>query len=216
MLDLVLPMECGGCGAPATRWCDGCAQQLALGPNEPRLVTARVDPGVPIFALGRYAGARRRAVVAVKERGRADLVGPLSVAVAAALHRLLCWQLLEGPVTVIPAPSRRSAARRRGGDPVARIAAAAAAAQPGTAVAPVLRMKALTRDSVGLDSGARERNIAGRVLLRRQARRGRTAFAGDVVLVDDVLTTGVTITESVRVLGAGGIRIAAALVLAAA
>ncbi|RXR43577.1 ComF family protein, partial [Mycobacterium tuberculosis] len=27
MLDLVLPLECGGCGAPATRWCAACAAE---------------------------------------------------------------------------------------------------------------------------------------------------------------------------------------------
>ncbi len=212
MLDLVLPLECGGCGAPATRWCSGCAGQLAAAPDGPRLVGPRVDPQVPVFALGRYAGARRRAIVAVKEHGRTDLVAPLSAALAAGLNRLLGWRLLELPLTVVPAPTRRSAARRRGGDPVARIAAAAVARQPGVLLAPALRMKELTRDSVGLTSAARERNVAGRVRLRRCRRPG----TGEVLLVDDVVTTGATVAESVRVLRAGGVRVAAVLVLAAA
>ncbi len=78
MLDLVLPLECGGCGAPSTRWCAACAQALAVHPDEPHLITPRVDPGVPVFSLGRYAGARREAIVAVKEHGRADLIAPLA------------------------------------------------------------------------------------------------------------------------------------------
>lgn len=215
MLDLVLPKECGGCGAPSTRWCQNCAGQLALGPDEPRLVSPRVDPGVPVYALGRYAGARRQVIVAVKERGRADLVTPLSAALAAAVHRLLEWRLLEVPLTIVPAPTRRSAARRRGGDPVARVTAKAVAAHPGIEVVPALRMKALTHDSVGLDSAARERNIAGRVLLRPN-RRCRLPAAGELLLVDDIVTTGATMAESVRVLQAGGVRVAAVLVIAAA
>ena len=79
MLDLVLPLECGGCGARSTRWCDACARDLAVRPDEPHLISPRVDPGVPVFSLGRYAGARREAIVAVKEHGRADLVEPLAV-----------------------------------------------------------------------------------------------------------------------------------------
>ncbi|MGH3563884.1 MAG: ComF family protein, partial [Mycobacterium sp.] len=79
-------------------------------------------------------------------------------------------------------------------------------------VVPVLRMKALTRDSVGLDSTARERNIAGRVLLRQR----RLPDSAEVLLVDDVVTTGATMAESVRVLQAGGARVAAVLVIAAA
>ncbi|AEF36973.1 conserved hypothetical protein [Mycolicibacter sinensis] len=213
VLDLVLPRQCGGCGAPATRWCPGCAAQLAIGPDEPRLVSPRLDPQVPVFALGRYAGARRAAIVALKEHGRTDLITPLASTLAEALHRLLCWRMVDLPLTLIPAPTRRSAARRRGGDPIGRVAAAATARQPGMTVVPALRMRALTRDSVGLGSGARERNIAGRVLLNR---RRLSAAGGDVVIVDDVVTTGATLAESVRVLRAGGVRVIAALVIAAA
>ena len=69
MLDLVLPLECGGCGAPSTRWCPACARQLAVKADEPHLITPRVDPGVPVLSLGRYTEARREAIVAVKEHG---------------------------------------------------------------------------------------------------------------------------------------------------
>lgn len=212
MLDAVLPLRCGGCGAPDTRWCAVCAGQLAVAPDEPRLVSPRSDPQVPVFALGRYAGARRQAIIAVKERGRTDLIAPLAVPLAGALHRLLCWGMLDAPLTIVPAPTRRTAARRRGGDPIARIAAAATSGHSGITVAPALRMRALTRDSVGLGSGARERNLAGGVLLRHRA---IPESGGDVLLVDDVVTTGVTLAESVRVLRAGGISVSAALVIAA-
>lgn len=215
VLDAVLPLQCGGCGAPGTRWCAVCAAQLATGPDQPRLVSPRLDPQVPVFALGRYAGARRQVIVAVKERGRTDLIAPLAWSLAGALHRLLCWRMLELPLTLIPAPTRRSAARRRGGDPIGRIAAAVAARHGGLTVAPVLRMRALTRDSVGLGIGARERNVAGRVLLRRR-RLPAVAGPGDVLLVDDVVTTGATLAESVRVLRSAGIPVAAALVIASA
>jgi predicted amidophosphoribosyltransferase len=214
-LDLMLPRQCGGCGAPATRWCAGCAAQLAVGPGEPRLASPRLDPQVPVFALGRYAGARRQAIIAVKERGRTDLIAPLASTLAVALERLLSWRMLDLPLTIIPAPTRRSAARRRGGDPIGRIAVAASARHRGMSVAPALRMRALTRDSVGLGSGARERNIAGRVLLNRR-RLPAAARRGDVVIVDDVVTTGATLAESVRVLRCGGVRVLAALVIAAA
>lgn len=181
------------------------------------MVSPRLDPGVPVFALGRYAGARRQAIVAVKERGRTDLIAPLALTLGAALHQLLCWRLLDLPLTLVPAPTRRSAARRRGGDPVTRIAAAVAARHCGLTVAPALRMRALTRDSVGLGSGARERNVAGRVLLRRRVLPDVTRSAGcDVLLVDDVVTTGATLAESVRVLRSAGAAVAAALVIAAA
>ena len=205
LADLVLPLECGGCGAPGTRWCEACAQLIAARAEEPVLVTPRLDPGVPVFSLGRYAGARRQAIVAVKERGRADLVAPLGAALEAALTRLLAWGVVAAPLTVVPAPTRASAGRRRGGDPVTRIARVAG--RPGVTVVEALRMRPFTRDSVGLSAGARQRNVAGRVRLRRPV-------DGDVVVVDDVVTTGATVTESVAVLQTAGAHVVAVVVLA--
>ncbi|WP_099038888.1 ComF family protein [Mycobacterium neglectum] len=210
MLDLVLPLECGGCGARSTRWCDTCARDLAVRPDEPHLISPRVDPGVPVFSLGRYAGARREAIVAVKEHGRADLVGPLAVALRAGLAHLLGWGVVASPLTVVPAPTRRWAARRRGGDPVARVAVAATAGCRGINVVQALRTRALVADSVGLSSSDRQRNIAGRVKLVCPI-RGET---GDAVVIDDVVTTGATACESVHVLQSAGVAVVAVLAIA--
>lgn len=206
LLDLVLPLECGGCGAPATRWCPSCAAALGVRDDEPHLITPRLDPGVPVFALGRYAGPRRRAVIALKDRGRRDLAAPLARALADGLDRLLGWGVLCRPLTVVPAPTRRAAARRRGGDPVARIAAAAAAGAQ-TGFAPVLRTTGAARDSVGLGAAGRERNIAGRVAVSGP-------LTGEVVLVDDVVTTGATAREAVRALARRGAPVRAVLTIA--
>lgn len=207
VLDLVLPLECGGCGAPSIRWCATCARQLAVKADEPHLITPRVDPGVPVLSLGRYAGARREAIVAVKEYGRADLIAPLAVALRAGLERLLVWGVVGTPLTVVPAPTRRSAARRRGGDPVTRIARAAAADLPGVDVTQALRMRAMVRDSVGLSGADRQRNIAGRVKVAKPVR-------GEVLVVDDIVTTGATASESVRVLRIAGAQVAGVLAIA--
>ncbi|MBU9764052.1 ComF family protein [Mycobacterium sp. TNTM28] len=207
MLDLILPLQCGGCGAPSTRWCASCAAQLRVADDQPHLFTPRTDPGVPVFALGRHAGVRRQAIVAAKERGRADLIAPLADALRAGLHHLLVWGMVGTPVTLVPAPTRRIAARRRGGDPVRRLATLAADGLPGVSVATVLRLRPWVRDSVGLSSTARQRNIAGRVRLVG-------GVAGEVVLVDDIVTTGATAAESVRMLTEAGAQVSAVLAIA--
>jgi predicted amidophosphoribosyltransferase len=207
MLDLVLPLQCGGCGAPSTRWCGACARELAVKPDEPHLIAPRLDPGVPVFSLGRYAGARRETIVAVKEHGRADLIEPLAIALRAGLARLLYWGLIDTPLTLVAAPTRRWAARRRGGDPVTRMAQAAVAGRRGISVVAALRTRPFVADSVGLSSAARQRNITGRV-------RAVKPVAGEVVLVDDIITTGATACESVRVLHTVGAPVVAVLALA--
>ena len=70
-------------------------------------------------------------------------------------------------------------------------------------------MPGLRRNSVGLSSADRQRNIAGRV-------RAVKPVAGEVVLVDDIITTGATASESARVLQATGARVVTVLTLASA
>ena len=62
---------------------------------------------------------------------------------------------------------------------------------------------------MGLGTTARERNIAGRVRLFARP-------AGEVLLVDDVVTTGATAREAVRTLLAEGVEVTAVLALACA
>jgi predicted amidophosphoribosyltransferase len=123
---------------------------------------------------------------------------------------MLTWGMVDVPLTVVPAPTRRSAARRRGGDPVTKIATAAVAKHPEIDVVQALRIRAFARDSARLGRGARERNLAGAVLLRRR----QPTTSHEVLLVDDIVTTGATASESVRTLHAAGVRVAAVLTIA--
>ncbi len=162
---------------------------------------------MPVFALGRYAAARRQAIVAVKEHGRSDLVRPLALAVRTGLTQLLTWGLVDTPLTIVPAPTRWTAARRRGGDPVTRVAEAAAAALPGVTVTRALRLTGFARDSVGLSSADRQRNLEGRV-------RVGAIPAAPVLLLDDVVTTGATACASVAALQTSGVSVQAVLAIA--
>ncbi|MFD6514095.1 ComF family protein [Rhodococcus sp. NPDC060176] len=228
LLDLLLPRECGGCARTGTLWCRECAELLS---DHPVQLSPRVDPGAPVWALGRYDGPRRRSVIAMKERGRRDLAMPLGAAVAGALAMLERWGELGGgnraPIVLVPAPTRARAARSRGGDPVRRIAESVRdkrrveAWETGCVegrpiqVCPILRMTRGVRDSVGLSAADRVTNVNGHVSLDTTAIR---SIAGDsaIVLLDDVLTTGATAAESVRALSLRGIRTTIVLVLAGA
>jgi predicted amidophosphoribosyltransferase len=171
----------------------------------------------PIRAMARYSGPARAAILAGKEHGRTDLPALIGNAVGSALLRLRRAALLPDQIWIVPAPSRRAAARRRGGDPVTLMARAAARrmAEYGAfaGVAPCLYTAARARDSVGLDAAGRAANLAGRVRLRRSA----TPPAGALtVLLDDVLTTGSTSLASIRALQDASIGVAGVLAVATA
>lgn len=237
LLDLLLPVECAGCGAPGAPWCPGCAVLLGspvqvhpphfsaghgvyATPVSATPVYTTPVPTPPVYALGAYRGPLRTALLAYKEHGRRDLRGPLGLALAAALVQLAPVTGIgpeSGSVCLVPVPSRRSAAARRGGQHMTLLAQQAAAALAGAgvaaAVAPALRMATGVRDSVGLHAAARQANLAGQVLLRRT---GMPPPGTPVVLVDDVVTTGTTVAACVAALLRAGIDTPAIVVLAAA
>ncbi|BDH58693.1 ComF family protein [Tsukamurella sp. PLM1] len=181
----------------------------------PALIRTTLPVGAPVWTLGRYDGARRRAVLQLKERGRGDLAAPLGRGLAHALLRLEAWGETGGscgPLVLVPAPTTAWAARRRGGDvvtAVCRAAARTAAPVRPMTVSPVLRSVG-ARDSVGLSAAARAENARGTV------RVTAPPAPGTVVLVDDVVTTGATLAESVAALARRGVPVAAAITLAAA
>lgn len=109
-----------------------------------------------------------------------------------------------------------SASRRRGGAHMARVGhrAVSALSEAGrpAALADCLVLSRSTRDSVGLDSAERVRNLSGRVLLRTSQ---LPPPCSPIVLLDDVITTGATIVSCVRALESAGVRVAAVLALTA-
>lgn len=214
--DLVLPRPCPGCGRPGP-WCDSCARTLAGAPRRIRAPEGLMPDGhlPPVWALARYTGPVRAAILAGKEKGRRDLPARLGPALGAAVLQLHAWGWVVEPIWLVPAPSRPAAARRRGGDPVRVMATVAArttaTAGVATGVAPCLVTAGRARDSVGLSAADRSRNLDGRVRLVRAA--APPPGAG-VLLLDDVVTTGATAVAAAGVLRAAGHPVAGLVALA--
>jgi hypothetical protein len=103
-------------------------------------------------------------------------------------------------VLLVPVPSAPGAVRARGHDPARRIALAAATAlrRSGTParVLAVLRQRRAVADQSGLGSRQRLENLAG--ALQVAAGGARLLEDGPVVLVDDLITTGASLTEAAR------------------
>jgi predicted amidophosphoribosyltransferase len=104
---------------------------------------------------------------------------------------------------LVPVPSSRRSVRVRGHDPmlrVARVTAAVLRREGGSVqVLPVLRHRRRVADQSGLDTAARQANLAGS--LHVPGGLISSFREGSLVVVDDVVTTGATLCEAARALG---------------
>ncbi|MDF3143706.1 MULTISPECIES: ComF family protein [unclassified Streptomyces] len=228
LTDLVLPAECGGCARPRTVLCPECRAVLSgTVPSRVRPMPEPSGLPV-VHAAARYADEVRAVLLAHKERGALALAAPLGTALAGAVRaglreagaygdgasvRAVRSRGSQGradgvgrfggagaPVLLVPVPSARGAVRARGHDPARRIALAAAGElrRAGTSarVLAVLRQRRAVADQSGLNSRQRLDNLSGALTVAPGG--GRLLAGGPVVLVDDLMTTGASLTEAAR------------------
>lgn len=141
----------------------------------------------------RYEGVGKEIVHALKYRGYTRVVDRLIAP--------LMLEVLEDTSrfdTVVPVPLHRSRLRRRGFNQAA-LMARAIAGELNTSVSDTLEVVRRTRDQVELSGAGRRTNVAG-------AFRARERISGTILLIDDVFTTGATMSECAGVLMQAGAR----------
>jgi ComF family protein len=200
ILDLLLPPACAACGRFGSVICAECQRSFSR-PDPGDFVEA--DAGVVLgtaltLGLGAFVftGPMRRALGRLKYAGAARAAGPLAVAAAPALGRLVA---VVGPGAVlVPAPLHATRQRQRGYNQAALLAIELARLT-GLPVADVLERHAATERMHHLDRAARLRNLRGAIRLRAGARCPPTP-----IVVDDILTTSATLEACASVLREGG------------
>ncbi len=219
-LDLVLPRHCAGCGRAGVQWCRSCTAAVAIAPR----VIESVPGSVPVtVAGGTYAQELKAAVLVHKRTHHADVAALVSYIAARSMALALdalpghalpgrAWpdQMRSDPLILVPVPG---SAWRPERVPMGETASVLAAASRSLVLEHLLVSARRRPPQKGLDAAARTRNIAGAFALAPARRRGSP---GRVILLDDVVTTGASLTEAARTLRTGGYHPRAAVVIARA
>jgi len=212
VLALVWPTVCVACGAPDRECCDACRAELdRLAGSVTRVHTAA---GVAAYVAGPYEGPRRALLLAHKHGGRTGLARQLGAQCSAPLRAALHCARGPAPPLLVPIPSRPARVRQRGYHHVEQFARAAlrTLAAPRPTLCRALRVLPGRRPQVGLSLDERLQNAA-RVAVRGRARR--VVRGREVILIDDIVTTGATLHGAARALTAAGARVVAVVALCA-
>ena len=260
--EVLMPRTCPCCAVPVaygadSPLCEQCLPQLysALARVERVQVLQPLDGAVvpEVRAASRYEGIMPRALLALKNAGRTDLLPLLGEGLARSVYELLWAHRIElqsvpgssissvgtsaAPVEVllVPAPSSAQSVRRRGYAP-ANLLVQEAARQLNRRLPASVRVRAV--DVIGYAprgrrgsgasiisdaiSGAQNEQKSLGAVGRAERMHGALRVmepalcAGRVsIICDDVVTTGATASEMVRVLQESGSRVLGVCAVAA-
>ena len=214
--DLLLGASCHGCGQPWWGICPNCRRQVTS--RRPFLTAPTPCPdGFPVTVTSSpYDRLLRRVINAHKERQALILTRFLADRLALSIQALLVAErdvARSSKIILVPIPSAGRTVRQRGFDATASMARVAArrlrARYPVTVLSALTHARSVA-DQAGLDAWARHQNLSRAFRLRKPIGTGAA-----VVVVDDLVTTGSSLTEAVRVLREARVPVVGAATVAA-
>ena len=193
--DLLFPIHCFGCKAFGIEICSNCRKHW-----NPHFYIKTIDQ-LTVYSAIKYSPIARSILLGAKESSLRIADELIIDALQNCLHRLPT-QLLRNAI-LMPIPGSRRSVRKRGRDFIFELTKELSM-RSGVPYLSGIKINRRLLDQSGLNAVDRKRNIHGAFELDGISPE---SFNGEVLLVDDLVTTGATLLEAKRALNSGGIQV---------
>ena len=212
LLDLLLPPVCPGCGREGELLCDRCRRPLRRRVDEPAGVPIGLPADMPAGIVqfewcAAFSGPVRAALHALKYSGERRLAPVLAGVMAERWRSAGC-----GADLLVPVPVHATRRRERGFDQAEDLSFACARLLGLPARAALVRREKTTAQHA-LGRQARADNV-GHAFAIRDADAAAAVRDRWILLVDDIMTTGATISGCAAALMDAGALAVSALTVA--
>ena len=184
---LLFPSRCFGCRKLGPSICSACRSSW-----HPHYYRSKFEE-LTVHSSLIYTPTASKIILAAKESG---LKGADELIINALVHALNKSKIDPALCRLVPIPSSKSSQRRRGRSFVVDIVQQLSL-RTGVQMLDCLELSRRVEDQSGLNRKERAHNLAG-------AFRTTTAVRGELILVDDVVTTGATLREALRAVNSQG------------
>lgn len=191
-LDLIFPPRCVHCGRVDTTFCE--ADKTKLHDRAVNFLQRPLPEFVDVYATGHHDGILQSAVQALKYYDARELATPLGKRIVSVLMQQQ-WTF----DIIVPVPMHTSRLQERGYNQAEEIAQVVAMMTRKPNLPEAIIRQRPTRSQVGLNQQERQQNLAD-AFVADQA----LVAAKRLLLVDDVLTTGTTLSGCAQAAIEGG------------
>jgi len=197
--ELIFPVRCLGCQVLGIEICATC--RSSWNQHIYRTYGDIAGKQFPIYSSVKYSAVASKVIMKSKE----DSIKIADELIISSLaHSLTYFQKEIGIGFLVPVPSRVSASRKRGRKYINRMI-------EGVGITPldILTHTRAVRDQSTLSAADRIKNLEGAICINPEAHQ---KISGNnpkisVIIIDDLVTTGATLSEAARALYAGGFHV---------
>jgi predicted amidophosphoribosyltransferase len=189
--ELLFPIHCFGCRAIGIEVCSKCRKFW-----NPHFYVQTIEE-LKIYSAIRYSPVARSILLGAKENSYAIADELMIDALLNCLHRLPSQVLRKA--TLIPIPGSKRAIRKRGRDFISDLTKEVSL-RSGVPMVSGIYIERRLLDQSGLSAVDRKRNINGAFAFDKTVQK----IDGEILLVDDLVTTGATLLEAKRALNKSG------------